>query len=147
MPAVANELDSVVVRLRRTLRRRLREELEVEPLPGPAAELLHLLRSRPGLRVGEAARSLAMAPNTASTLAQQLEDAGFLRRRSDPADRRVTRLELTAGGAARLAAWRNSRQAALTTALETLAPSDARAVDAALPALGRLVVALERRGS
>jgi DNA-binding MarR family transcriptional regulator len=145
--SVADELDGAVVRLRRTLRRRLREELEVEPLPGPAAELLHLVRGRPGVRVGEAARSLAMAPNTTSTLAQQLEEAGLVRRCSDAADRRVTRLEVTPAGATRLLAWRSSRQAALASALSTLGPADRHAVEEALPALERLVAALDRRDS
>lgn len=56
---MAGELDGLMVRLRRTLRRKVREGLAPEQLSGPAVELLQVVRSHPGLRVGEAARRLA----------------------------------------------------------------------------------------
>lgn len=97
--------------------------------------------------MGEAARRLALAPNTASTLAQELADAELVERRNDNLDRRITRLEPTEAGVERLAVFRNSREAALATVLQALSSSDRRALGSALFALGRLVEELERHNS
>jgi DNA-binding MarR family transcriptional regulator len=144
---MADELESLMVRLRRTLRRKVREEIQPEPLHGPAVELLQVVRSHPGVRVGEAARRLALAPNTASTLTQELADAGLVERRNDHLDRRIIRLTLTQAGGEQLAAIRKSRQAALATALRALSSADRRALRSALSALGRLVDELEPSSS
>ena len=82
----------VIGPLRRTLRRRVRDDWPLEPLPAAQAELLRLVSEQPGIGVGEAAARLHLAANTVSTLVGQLGAAGLIERTSDPLDRRSARL-------------------------------------------------------
>jgi len=75
----------------------------------------------------------------------ELCSAGLLARGADDADRRVARLSPTAAGHARMVAWRDRRAEVLAAALGDLAEADREALRAALPALERLIDALERR--
>jgi len=129
--------------LRRVLRRRLRATLPGRPLRGAQLELLQLVEAQPGIGVAPAARALHLADNSVSTLVNQLATAGLLHRGADPNDRRVARLELTDAARARLAAWRGARGQLIEAALDRLTERDRAAVEAALPALGRLVRLLE----
>src|SRR5690242_21654337 len=102
MPRKADTLDetasgllAVVGPLQRVLRKRAREDWPLEPLATAQVDLLRAVRLRSGITVGEAAAELRIAPNTASTLAQQLVAAGLVAREPDPADRRAVRLVLT----------------------------------------------------
>ena len=72
-------------------------------------ELLMALQDNQPSRIGEIADQLRLAPNTVSGLVQQLVDAGFIYR----------------GPAA--------------AAPDALAPADRHVIEAALPALGRLI--------
>lgn len=56
----------------------------------------------PPSSVGYLAERLKIRPNTAAELAQRLEQAGFITRRENEADRRAMDLELTAEGKRRL---------------------------------------------
>ena len=141
----AADLSRLIRELRRILRMRLRQDLG-QPLPGPAAELLRLTAAQPGLRVGDAAKGLHIAPNTTSTLVRQLTAAGLLERTSDDRDGRVARLTLTPAGTERLRHWRDQRAALIADALAALAPADRAAIEGALPALDRLVHVLDDRG-
>jgi DNA-binding MarR family transcriptional regulator len=129
--------------LRRVLRRQLRATLPGRPLRGAQLELLQLVEAQPGIGVAAAARALHLAGNSVSTLVNQLVTAGLLHRGADPADRRVARLELTDAARARLTAWRHARGRLIETALDRMTEPDRAAVEAALPALGRLVRLLE----
>jgi DNA-binding MarR family transcriptional regulator len=128
----------------RLLRRRVREDWPLEPLPTAQVDLLRAVKLRPGLSVGEAAAELRIAPNTASTLGNQLVAAGLLAREPDARDRRTIRLRLTPAAEARIAAWRDRRHQVLESALATVDDGDRRLIEAALPALRRLGEALER---
>lgn len=97
--------------------------------------------------MSEAARDLGMAVNTVSTLVARLVRAGSLVRRSDPADRRVVRLELSEPVAARIGSWRDARVAVTAAAIAQLGPEDQRALAAALPALVRLTELVDPDGS
>jgi DNA-binding MarR family transcriptional regulator len=142
----AADLSRLIRELRRILRMRMRLRQDLgQPLPGPAAELLRLTAAQPGVRVGDAAKALHIAPNTTSTLVRQLTAAGLLARTSDEQDGRVARLTLTAAGAERLQQWRDQRAALIAQALAELPPEDRAAIDAALPALDRLVHVLDNR--
>jgi DNA-binding MarR family transcriptional regulator len=133
-----------VHRIRRLLRQRIRAEWGSPPLPEAQLELVRVLRERPGLRVQEAADVLGVAPNTVSTLAGQLAAAGLLERQADASDRRAIHLRLTQAARARIARWRDRRQALMATALRELSEADRDAIVAALPALGRLAGRLEQ---
>jgi DNA-binding MarR family transcriptional regulator len=51
-----------------------------------------------GLRLKELAERLRIAPRSATEVVDQLEAKGLVERRSDPADRRATRVFLTSSG-------------------------------------------------
>jgi DNA-binding MarR family transcriptional regulator len=108
-------------------------------------ELLQTLAERDGARVGELAALLRLAPNSVSTLVQQLTEAGLARRGVDPADRRAARVSITDAGRDRLAGWERAHETRISAALSSLSPDDRARVAAALPALSALVDALDDR--
>jgi DNA-binding MarR family transcriptional regulator len=136
-----DDLMRILGQLRRSVRRRVRQDWPHAPLPETHLELLRLVGERPGLRVQEAAGALRLAPNTVSTLVNKLVAAGLLERRRD---RRDGRAHLTRAAVRRMAAWRDRRQALVAQAMSTLVPADRAAIAGALPALRRLADALER---
>ena len=138
------DLMRILGQLRRSVRRRVRQDWPHAPLPETHLELLRLVGERPGLRVQEAAGALRLAPNTVSTLVNKLVAAGLLERSRDRRDGRAARLHLTRAAVRRMAAWRDRRQALVAQAMGTLAPADRAAIAGALPALRRLADALER---
>jgi DNA-binding MarR family transcriptional regulator len=129
--------------LQRALRRRVREDWPLEPLPAAQVDLLRAVRMRPGATVGEIATELRVAPNTASTLVQRLVAAGLVEREADASDRRAMRLRLTPAAHARIDAWRARRQEVLDRALAGLRDADRDGLRAALPALRALLAELE----
>ena len=137
---------AVIGPLRRALRRLLRRDLPVTPLPTAQAELLRVVRRQPGIRVGEAAQAIGVAANTVSTLVNQLVAAGLLERRQDPGDRRSARLALSEAGRRRAALWLDQREQILTAALAGIPADDRAAIARALPALQRVLEALEEAG-
>ncbi|EIV95488.1 MarR family winged helix-turn-helix transcriptional regulator [Frankia sp. QA3] len=139
-------LTEVVTRLRRVLRTSIRTEYSWESLPMAQVELLQCLAEKDGTRVGELAGRLRLAPNSVSTLVQQLADVGYLHRERDPADRRAALLRLTPAGAAALSGWQRAHERRLGAALARLVEADRRAILVALPALSNLVEALGDRG-
>lgn len=140
----AGELAGTLARLRRTLRRATRRALPYEPLPRNQLDLLHLAAEQPGIGVTAAAAALALAPNTVSTLVNQLCRAGLLSRQPGVQDRRAAHLALTAAGAARLATWRDRRAEVLAASLRDLTADERNALSAARPALERLIWRLEQ---
>ena len=141
---LASDLLTVVGPLQRLLRRRVREDWPLEPLPTAQIDMLRAVKSRPGLTVGEAAFELRIAPNTASTLVNQLVAAGLIVRRQDEVDRRSIRLALTAAAEARISAWHDRRHELLHQALDRLNAEERAAIAAAMPALRRLRETLDR---
>ncbi len=128
--------------LQRTLRKRAREDWPLEPLATAQVDLLRTVRRRSGISVGEAAAELRVAPNTASTLANQLVAAGLVRREPDPHDGRTVRLVLTPAAERRVAAWHDRRQQVLGVALARLSPDERAAVAAAVGPLHQLLESL-----
>ncbi len=112
-------------------------------LTGAQAELLRLLRREPGISVGEAARRLALAGNTVSTLVRQLVDLGHVVREPDPDDARTARLRLTDATDAALRDWRDRRHAAVAAALAAMEPGLRAQVDGAVAVLAAVADALE----
>lgn len=143
--ATAAGLTEVVTRLRRVLRSSVRADIPWESLPMAQVELLQCVAERDGTRVGELAGLLRLAANTVSTLVAQLVEAGLVRRERDPADRRAAALRLTPAGEETLTAWRQAHEQRIGAAMAALDTTDRDAILAALPALGRLVEALDDR--
>lgn len=142
--ALAEQLMTTVAGLRRLVRRRVSDRLTpIDPLRGAQIELLRAVEKRPGIGVAAAARELHLKGNSVSTLVNQLVDAGMLRRQVDPADRRAARLELTPQASERLGTWRRTKTELVAIKLGTLSEEDILAIGKALPALRRLMTAIE----
>jgi DNA-binding MarR family transcriptional regulator len=140
--ALAEGLLTTMASIRRRLRRRPGRPVLLATLTGSQLELVRLVRRQPGVSVADAADELRLAPNTVSTLVTQLVEAGHLRRRPDPDDRRVARLELSPATRRKVESWRDRRALALSRAMVSLPVAERRQVAAALPALARLDEAL-----
>jgi|YNPNPStandDraft_1061719.scaffolds.fasta_scaffold01978_3 DNA-binding MarR family transcriptional regulator len=60
--------------------------------------MLHALWEREGLTQGELASRLHVRPATMTKMVRRMEKAGFVERRADPDDQRVSRIYLTDAG-------------------------------------------------
>jgi DNA-binding MarR family transcriptional regulator len=138
MAGTAEELLGSISALRRALRRRPGRPRELSELTGSELELVRLVRRRPASSVAEAARELGLASNTVSTLVGRLTASGVLVRSVDETDRRAARLDLSPAVRRRVEDWRDRRTETLDGALAHLSPEEQRALEAALPVLGRL---------
>jgi DNA-binding MarR family transcriptional regulator len=102
-----------------------------------AATLATLDRSGPSrltlLAVNEGVTQPAM-----TQLVARLQDAGLIARASDPSDRRVVEVSITAEGSALLSRRRAARARRLAGMLARLSPEDQAALAAALPAMDAL---------
>ncbi|CAN5868034.1 MarR family transcriptional regulator [soil metagenome] len=132
--------------LRRATRRVVRTSLGDSTLTTAEVELLMLVHRRPGLGVGDAARTLVTAPNTVSTLVTNLARIGLLTRGADPVDRRAARLELTAEGEGRVATLRGRRMEVLEEAFDQLSEDERDAIAAVIPAMSHLIDHLDSLG-
>lgn len=144
-PAPAHELDALAVanRLRPALlriHRYLREEAHDLGVTSTQASLLGAIHRADGVGLGELAFQEHMSAPTLVGHVDKLQALGLLeRQRSDPNDRRRVTLHLTATGEGVLKTLRERRTAWLAARLETLAPDELAAVEAAIEPLLRLV--------
>jgi DNA-binding MarR family transcriptional regulator len=97
------------------------------------------------LRLTELAEIESANPTMLSRVVAALDDAGFVRREVDPGDKRASLLEVTAAGRRTHDRLREERGKIISTGLDALDKADRVAVEAALPALERLVAAVTRR--
>jgi DNA-binding MarR family transcriptional regulator len=97
------------------------------------------------LRLSELAEVESVNPTMLSRVVAALDEAGLVRRRTDPDDRRAGLLEVTASGRRTHDRLRAERGRVLTVGLERLQSDDLAALEAALPALESLIDALARR--
>lgn len=139
-----DRMAEVVARLRRALRRGARASQQDEPFSVAQFELLQFLADDPGVRAGELAQGLRMAPTTVSTLLGAMLDARAVNRQADPHDRRAYRLYVTAAGQRRLDTWQGGHARLLAAAMAHLSSTDRLALERALPALERLTDELIR---
>jgi DNA-binding MarR family transcriptional regulator len=133
--AVANGLRPTLLHLNRKLRR----ELAPLGITGGQASLLWAIRSRPGLGVRELAEREGVSPPAMTAAVDRLEAADLVTRRRSERDGRRVELEVTESGLRILRSARRRRTAWLAARLERLEPDDLAAVEAALPALERLI--------
>ena len=130
---VAGRLSTVLGLLIRLLRRQAPAEVG----PGSLAALATLVRSGP-MRQGDLAAREGVAPPTLTRMVAALEESGYVVRRSDDQDRRAVLVSVTEDGARVVRAARAARAVVLRDRLERLAPGQAQALLAALPALEAL---------
>ncbi|MCZ0204990.1 MarR family transcriptional regulator [Streptomyces achromogenes] len=111
-----------LLRLTRRVHRIQKRHLELRDLGVTPAQsrLLRTLAHYPAPpRMADLAERLEVVPRAVTTLVDGLEAGGKVRRVPDPANRRVTRIELTDEGRATLLELRGARRSA---AKEILAP-------------------------
>ncbi len=121
------------------LNRRLRKELAPLGITGGQATLLWAIRTRPGIGARGLAELEGVSPPAMTAYVDRLEAAGLVARRRSESDRRRVELELTEEGARVLRSARRRRTAWLAARLQRLDPEELAAVEAALPALQRLI--------
>jgi DNA-binding MarR family transcriptional regulator len=133
--SVAVELRPVLLRLARELRK----ETEQLGVTASQATLLWLVKRNPGLSLAELAAEEGISPPALSGHIDRLERAGLIERLRSSEDRRRVGLRLTDEGARLLRRVRARRTTWLAERLGTLEPADMEAIDAAVPALLKLV--------
>ena len=133
--AVATDLRPVLLRLARELRK----ETEQVGVTARQATLLWLVRRSPGLSLAELAHEEGISPPAMSGHIDRLERIGLLERERSNQDRRRVGLRLTEDGQKLMRRIRARRTTWLADRLRTLGPAELEAVEAALPALLKLV--------
>lgn len=151
-------LAAIIIEMRRALRRastpaaqqaeplarsRTDDAGDDSPLSPLETEVVRYVAAHPDAGTSQIARALRLRPNTISGLCSGLVRRGSLRREQDPRDRRAARFRLTDEAAAGRERRMSSRGARLQDALALLDDEDALAIAGALPALERLIDALE----
>jgi len=132
---VANGLRPVLLHLNR----RLRRELAPLGITGGQAALLHAVRTNVGIGIRELAELEGVSAPAMTAYVDRLEAAGLLARRRSDRDRRRVELQLTEEGHRVLRSARRRRTAWLASRLRRLDEEELASVDAALPALRRLL--------
>ncbi|HVW79343.1 MAG TPA: MarR family transcriptional regulator [Mycobacteriales bacterium] len=102
-----------------------------------------IARSGP-IRISDLAEVEHMNPTMLSRVVAALVEAGLVRRRVDPDDRRAGLVEVTAQGRRTHDRLRAERGRILASGLDALDPAQRAAVEDALPALEALVAAMRR---
>jgi DNA-binding MarR family transcriptional regulator len=132
---VADDLRPVLLRLARELRK----ETEQLGVTARQATLLWLVKRSPGLSLAELAAEEGISPPALSGYVDRLERAGLLERVRSTEDRRRVGLRLTDDGVKLMRRIRARRTTWLAKRLQHLEPAELEAVDAAMPALRRLL--------
>jgi DNA-binding MarR family transcriptional regulator len=107
--------------------------------PSELTVLSTIARSGP-IGLSELAALQRLNPTMLSRIAGKLCEAGLIERTASPDDRRAAVVDVTAAGRRRHRAIQAERTESLTRHVEALAPADAAALLAALPALEALGV-------
>jgi DNA-binding MarR family transcriptional regulator len=132
---VASDLRPVLLRLARELRK----ETEQLGITARQVTLLWLVKRSPGLSLAELAAEERISPPALSGNVDRLERVGLLQRVRSQDDRRRVGLELTEEGARLLRRVRARRTTWLTQRMRDLDPAELEAIEAAIPALQRLL--------
>ncbi len=130
----AARLRFVVTRLVKIMRRDADAGLSPSLLSALAT-----LEDHGALRISALAAAESVDPSVATRLVSALEERRYVERGDDPDDRRACVVALTAKGRKTLERLWVERAATLAARLERLDARDVRAIEAALPALERLL--------
>jgi DNA-binding MarR family transcriptional regulator len=133
--ALADRLHSAAIHLLR----RLRVQDDASGLSAPRLSALSVIVFRGPLALGELARAEQVRPPTITRLVRDLERDGLVRRRVDPGDRRVQRVQATRAGERLLQAGRARRVAALTESVRRLPAADRKLLERATRVLERVI--------
>ena len=106
--------------------------------------VLHQLRRREKLTIGEVAEALGVSQSSATTACKRLEISGWITKSRSADDERVVEVNLTEAGAIRVESWRQRRRQAVA---ELLAPLSTEERDEFQRLVERLLVIAETSGS
>jgi DNA-binding MarR family transcriptional regulator len=120
------------------LARRLRQEGETTASPTQLAVLGTVERDGP-LTLGELAAVERVQPPTITAAVGRLEARGLVRRRTDPVDRRVARVEVTRSGRRLLDESRSRKTAYLERRLAALSADERDTLERAAVILERIL--------
>ena len=95
---VEPRLSYVIGRLERVLRRRLTAAIAPAGLTLPAYAALSALRVQDGLSNAQLARRSLVTPQSMNEVLTVLVERGYIRRRAEPGQGRIIRIELTKAG-------------------------------------------------
>jgi DNA-binding MarR family transcriptional regulator len=137
------ELADVVSRLRRAMRRAARAADPASTLSVAQLELLSCVAERPGIRPGQLAEQLRLAPSSVATLVNALRAADLITRIAGADDRRTASLRLTPAGDSAVTSWKSLNEQLLRAALGSLPGDSDHALRTALPALRQLAGAVD----
>ena len=121
---LATRLHAAAIRLLRTLRR----EDDGSGLSAPRLSALSVIVFAGPLSLAELAAAEQVRPPTMSRIVDALVAAGLVTREAAPNDRRSVRIAATGEGRRVMEAGRERRVRALVVRLETLSPSERRAL-------------------
>lgn len=121
------------------LNRRLRRELAPLGITGGQAALLWAIRSHRGIGVRGLADLEGVSTPAMSAYVDRLEAAGLVARHRSEQDRRRVQLAVTESGLRVLRSARSRRTAWLADRLRRLEPEELDRIEAALPALNKLL--------
>lgn len=120
------------------LARRLRQHGETSASPTQLAALATVERDGP-LTLGALAAMERVQPPTITAAVGRLEQRGLVRRRTDPGDRRVARVEITPEGRRLLEQSRSRKTAYLERRLAALSADERAALQRAAEILERIL--------
>ncbi|MDQ2726271.1 MAG: MarR family transcriptional regulator [Actinomycetota bacterium] len=133
-PSLSSHLRLVILRMSR----RLRQE-KVGDVTASQMSALSSINLAGAASLGELAATERIAPPSMTRIVARLEEQGFVRRRHDSTDRRVSRLEITPSGEALIAEIRSRRDAFLAERLQGLSDEEREIVNRALPIFERII--------
>ncbi|HEU5225009.1 MAG TPA: MarR family transcriptional regulator [Actinomycetota bacterium] len=103
------------------------------------AKVLYVVMAAGELHLAELATRLGVTPSTASELVERLVELGYLRRRSDPTDRRQVAISPAPAALELLERFRELNQRQLRELLGRLDDEELTTVDRAIGVLGRAI--------
>ena len=134
----------MVSRLRRAMRRAARAADPALGLSVAQLELLSCITEHPGIRPGQLARMLRLAPSSVATLLGGLQSAGYVTRTPGAAsDRRTVSLDLSEAGTEVVTRWHRVNEDIIQAALGELPYRERAVLRDAAPALRDLTAAID----
>lgn len=133
--ALADRLHSAAIHLLR----RVRTQDEASGLTAPRLSALSVIVFRGPVTLGALAQAEQVRPPTITRLVKELERDGLVRRKVDPADRRIQWVQATSAGRRLLQDGRARRVAALAVSLRSLPALDRALLERAAAVLERVV--------
>ncbi|WP_066904739.1 MarR family winged helix-turn-helix transcriptional regulator [Millisia brevis] len=139
---IGRELRSLLVPLRRAVTRAAPAPTRAGGLSDAQIELLRCLQAGGQMTTNEVAQRLHLARPTVSNLVKGLATAGMVERELSPHDSRMVLISLSSAARQILSDVDTGRAAAMQRAIDGLDEPERAAIEAALPALGRLLTLL-----